>query len=1096
VLDCLTELKQRFQGFVDGENTFEALKQAVNQETSNCDDTVIRDFVSNAHREGLLSDTHFKILIDEISSITGKKYALNLQRTSSSGFSPRQPKELTILNNRFVLGPIIGSGGMGVVYKARDLRKMEVNDSEDVVAIKVISSNLRAHPESLAVLQREAKKAQKLAHPNIVTVYDFDRDGDIAYMTMEFLDGIPLSKIIQTHAPLPRSQALRIINGIARGVAYAHKHNIIHFDLKPGNIFVLKDGSIKILDFGIACAFKTEEKSDHALLFGKNEFMAFTPAYASCEMIANKPPTPKDDIYALGCIAHELLTRKHPYDRMAADKAKENKLTLRHDKRLNAREYRAIKRAVELNEEKRTASVKDFLHELSKKETYLPTINVRFAALALVVLIVSGSLYLINKIALFETTTSQQATIVKKLDIENALMQAERYLKEGRLITSDKDNALTLYRYVLELDPDNVQAKSAIERIKQSYLQTARSAIKSNDLTHTDSLLTIIEASFGDDAQLQQIRKDLDHQSTKKTVERLISKANREISESHYIRPDNANAYDTFLEVQKLAPDDPRAVKGLESIHLNLLKEAEAQIRKHHLEQAESRIKDVLLITPENRDALALLNKIKTIRLSGRYQEVDINDKAQVDAPNPPLSNERLSVLQKKLVALHSKQAEYYLSKEKLLGLGEDNAAFHFSKLLEIDATNQYARRGLNRAWESLMSRVNEEIDRNEFNHAIERLENLKGHFSLFYDVDEMIGRLSTKRDQYFSKIDQREMIASLLNQAEIQVKKKRWTLPKGDNATESYLKVLKLDPENEAAQTGLKQVEDLFVARIKASIDSKKFSAAKRELHRALAVFPASQSLGRFQTLIVEARKAHEQNSAELALKQKIADLSSKAQTAMERKHYVLPVDKSAYDFYAKINSFAPESATVIKGFSRVKFLAYEQIKADIQDKNYQLAQLRINRLTQLGVDDKQYKALGKRLAELNPGDQSLNSEKTISDDYLLNLLMFANRQEAKGSVWPPETDNAYNIYKAVLALEPLNKTANLSLNKLFVRRLNFARSLLANQHWDDAERELNALEKLSWDEEKSSAIASTLKALTNQKQAQAKSRVINATF
>jgi hypothetical protein len=250
---------------------------------------------------------------------------------------------------------------------------------------------------------------------------------------------------------------------------------------------------------------------------------------------------------------------------------------------------------------------------------------------------------------------------------------------------------------------------------------------------------------------------------------------------------------------------------------------------------------------------------------------------------------------------------------------------------------------------------------------------------------------------------------------------------------------------------------------------------------------------LGQYKSLIVTARKTHEQNRAELALKQKISDLSSSAQTAMARKHYVLPVDKSAYDFYTEIASFAPESAMVIKGLSRVKFLAYDQIKADIQEKNYQLAQLRINRLAELGVNDEQYNALVKRLAELSPTNPSPTSEKSISDDYLLNLLMYANRQEAKGAAWPPKINNAYNIYRAVLQLEPLNKTANVSLNNLFERRLNFARSLLDKQRWDDAERELKALEGLSWDEDESAVIASTLKSLTEQKRAEAKSKVVD---
>jgi serine/threonine protein kinase len=313
VTDCLTDLKRRFQGFVDGQNTFEELKLAACLVALNCSDNDVVDFLSSAHRKGLLSDNHYRSLVDEISVVTKKLSNSQLNHTIPHNRADDLHEDVTVLNGRFVLGPIIGRGGMGVVYQARDLRKTEVNDRDDIVAIKVLSLELRDLPKYLVALQREAKKAQILAHPNIVTVYDFDRDGDIAYMTMEFLDGVPLNKIIRSYTPLPKKEAIRIIQGIGRGLAYAHKHKIVHSDLKPSNIFLLKSGKIKILDFGIARAFHTQDETgSHTTINDTQIFDAYTPAYASCEIIENLPPTPKDDIYALGCIAHELLTQTHP----------------------------------------------------------------------------------------------------------------------------------------------------------------------------------------------------------------------------------------------------------------------------------------------------------------------------------------------------------------------------------------------------------------------------------------------------------------------------------------------------------------------------------------------------------------------------------------------------------------------------------------------------------------------------------------------------------------------------------------------------------------------------------------------------------------
>ncbi|MCU7860768.1 MAG: protein kinase, partial [Candidatus Thiodiazotropha sp. (ex Lucinoma kastoroae)] len=92
---------------------------------------------------------------------------------------------------------MLGRGGMGVVYKARDLRKVEAMDREPYIAVKVLSKDFQANPDSFIALQRESKKAQQLAHPNIVTVYDFDRDGPNVFMTMELLEGEPLDQLIR-----------------------------------------------------------------------------------------------------------------------------------------------------------------------------------------------------------------------------------------------------------------------------------------------------------------------------------------------------------------------------------------------------------------------------------------------------------------------------------------------------------------------------------------------------------------------------------------------------------------------------------------------------------------------------------------------------------------------------------------------------------------------------------------------------------------------------------------------------------------------------------------------------------------------------------
>jgi len=207
----------------------------------------------------------------------------------------------SVVRDRFELVAELGAGGMGTVYRALDRRKQEAEDESPYVAIKLLGEDFKQHPRAFVTLQRETKKTQALAHPNIVTVYDFDRDGDVIYMTMEELKGKTLEDILAEQAgiPIDKEQGLSIIRGIAQGLIFAHSKGIIHSDLKPGNIFVTDENQVKILDFGIA---RVVDESSYSDRYDVSELSALTPRYASIDMLEHKPPDPRDDLFALGII--------------------------------------------------------------------------------------------------------------------------------------------------------------------------------------------------------------------------------------------------------------------------------------------------------------------------------------------------------------------------------------------------------------------------------------------------------------------------------------------------------------------------------------------------------------------------------------------------------------------------------------------------------------------------------------------------------------------------------------------------------------------------------------------------------------------------
>lgn len=270
------------------------------------------------------------------------------------------------LNGRFVLEECLGIGGMGTVYKALDLRKLEASDRKPYIAIKVLNLQFSGHPKSLMALQREARKAQTLAHRNIVTVYDFDRDGPTVFLTMEYLSGKSLNRVLRApdFAGLPYAKALPIIVGMGRALAYAHERGFVHCDFKPANVFLTDRGEVKVIDFGIARGFQQPTDDADQTVFDPGSLGGMTPAYASPEMFEHREPDPRDDIYALACVTYELLTGKHPYERMSANQARASHMKPTPPKVLSRNQWKTLRQALSLDRATRTPTVKRFLEGL------------------------------------------------------------------------------------------------------------------------------------------------------------------------------------------------------------------------------------------------------------------------------------------------------------------------------------------------------------------------------------------------------------------------------------------------------------------------------------------------------------------------------------------------------------------------------------------------------------------------------------------------------------------------------------------------------------------------------------------------------------
>jgi serine/threonine-protein kinase len=209
--------------------------------------------------------------------------------------------EIMILNNRYQLDAQMGSGGMAVVYKARDLML------ERWVAIKVLRKSFSGDPAFGERFRQEAKAAANLAHPNIVTVHDFGFDKGRLFIVMEFVPGITLKELIQQRGRLTTDDAIHLMVQSCAGIGYAHRAGLVHCDVKPQNILVTPDKRVKVTDFGIARALASIRSDE------KSEVVWGSPQYFSPEQASGKAPSPASDVYGLGVILFEMLTGQLPF---------------------------------------------------------------------------------------------------------------------------------------------------------------------------------------------------------------------------------------------------------------------------------------------------------------------------------------------------------------------------------------------------------------------------------------------------------------------------------------------------------------------------------------------------------------------------------------------------------------------------------------------------------------------------------------------------------------------------------------------------------------------------------------------------------------
>lgn len=396
----------------------------------------------------------------------------------------------SVLRDRFLLQERIAGGSMGVVYKALDRRLAEVDGVDPWVAIKVLTPQLARNAQALRALQQEAAKGRCLLHPNIVRFLDLDRDEDLYFIVMEWLDGKSLGSILDDSGSkkIDKETALDVVKQVAKALDYAHRLGVVHADVKPGNILVSPDGEIKLFDFGAARV--RQKRLEGQANSDAGEPGAVAPAYSSMQVLTGEEPVAADDVFSLGCLMYRLVAGYRVFGPRNAAEAADTGMEPQRPQGLNDTEWHALRKALSYSRVSRFASPKEFIEALAAPvaqksiqvsveldEPYDERRRVWPYVVTAVLLIVgvlglyqSGLLdSLLARSEPVATVAADQNTIAEQAP------QAEPPAGEGSVMEAP---ALVLDEgpRVSEFAGENVQAEEIAEQAELLYFSTLRSA--------------------------------------------------------------------------------------------------------------------------------------------------------------------------------------------------------------------------------------------------------------------------------------------------------------------------------------------------------------------------------------------------------------------------------------------------------------------------------------------------------------------------------------------------------------------------------------------------------------------------------------------
>lgn len=273
-----------------------------------------------------------------------------------------------ILNDRYQLDGLLGAGGMGMVYRARDLLHERLGDPDPYVAIKLLREDFASCPDGGALLYSEYALTRHLAHPNVVRVYSFEHESvcQQCFFSMELIRGMPLDRLLcEQPQGLPWEEVQGLALAMLEALDHGHRRGVLHGDIKPSNVILCADG-VRLFDFGLGQAIEGVLAGLPRL--SRERLSAWTPGYAAPELLEGGPLSVATDVFAVACVIYELINGKQPYGRLTPQGLTELASKPRPERpaALPKQSWLVLRQALELDPAKRHIDAAELRHAFAR----------------------------------------------------------------------------------------------------------------------------------------------------------------------------------------------------------------------------------------------------------------------------------------------------------------------------------------------------------------------------------------------------------------------------------------------------------------------------------------------------------------------------------------------------------------------------------------------------------------------------------------------------------------------------------------------------------------------------------------------------------